>query len=303
MGAWAQPLDQLGADITAFLNGGAGYLEIWNEEHALAEVLNRLPQSDTGDEFRKTVAGSATVKILLARLQVTEEDLSRSDSVLDNIKSIRQRRERTISVCGEVFYCDASNLSELWNHITSQIVDSATTPFDPTPAVLKQPISRSPRRSGPRGGGSAPRPPDWKKELIGLAGEIHAFRSLRSHFGPAMVPASAWVSENSEHCFPGNKGDDNVGYDFRIRVGRNEYFIEVKSTEGDDNLFELGSSEVRSAMELRDRRYAKYLILRVSHALSASPVLETLPNPYDSSSRGLYDLIGSGFRFRYARNV
>jgi len=80
-----------------------------------------------------------------------------------------------------------------------------------------------------------------------------------------------------------------------------EHFIEVKSSEGEDDLFELGSSEVRAAMELRDRRNSKYLILRICHALSTHPLLETLPNPYDSSARGPYDLVGSGFRFRYTR--
>jgi hypothetical protein len=139
------------------------------------------------------------------------------------------------------------------------------------------------------------------RDLVGLAGEIHAYRALQARYGAAVFGPANWVSKNSELSFPGNAGNDELGYDFELTVVGLAWQIEVKASIDDGEVVELGESQVRAAMRAAPRRHARFVILRVLDALSEAPGTELLPNPYEDRSAALYDLQNAGMRLRYRR--
>ena len=101
--------------------------------------------------------------------------------------------------------------------------------------------------------------------------------------------------------------DDAAGCDFRFVVNGKTHHIEVKSSSGADEMFTLGSSEIRLAMQLskskRSRRKGLFLLVRVLNALSERPVFQLLPILTDERFRSLYDIVEAGARVRYRVNV
>ena len=139
------------------------------------------------------------------------------------------------------------------------------------------------------------------KNLVGLAGEIHAYRVLRKKYGSTIVNPSSWISENSTFKFPGNSVSDNYGCDFKIKHNKKTYFIEVKASQGDEEVFELGLSERRRAVEVANRRKEKFIIFHITDALSDSPKFRFLPNPYDKKYSKLYRIFNAGLKIQYQK--
>jgi len=75
--------------------------------------------------------------------------------------------------------------------------------------------------------------------------------------------------------------------------------LEVKATQGEDEAFELGSSEVELAIDSADRRKKEFIIMHVLNALSGTPNIRLLPNPYDKKHRTKYNFEEAGLRVRY----
>ena len=73
----------------------------------------------------------------------------------------------------------------------------------------------------------------------------------------------------------------------------------MKATQSEDEVFELGSSEVELAIELANRRKKKFIILHVLDALSDTPYFRLLPNPYDKKYNAKYRFEEAGLRVRY----
>jgi hypothetical protein len=140
------------------------------------------------------------------------------------------------------------------------------------------------------------------KNLIGLAGEIHAYRVLLKTYGHGVMNPSCWISENSLRRFPQNRVDDNYGCDFEIHHEGRMYHIEVKATEGEEEAFELGLSQIRRAIEDANKRKSKFLILHITKALSTEPEFEFLPNPYDKPHQRSYDIQNAGLKIRYKKS-
>ena len=141
------------------------------------------------------------------------------------------------------------------------------------------------------------------ENLIGLSGEIHAFRMLQNTYGEFIVSPSSWISENSLSVYPDNKVSDSFGCDFKIVLHNRTYYIDVKASEEDSDSFKLGSSEIRLALELtrkaRRRNRESYFILRVLSALTVAPTFQLLPNPYDEKCRSLFTIEEADARVRY----
>jgi hypothetical protein len=140
------------------------------------------------------------------------------------------------------------------------------------------------------------------ENLIGLSGEIHAYRMLQTIYGSSVVSASSWVSENSLSVYPDNKVSDSRGCDFEIVVQDRTFYVEVKSTEGDSDSFKMGSSEIRLALELAKRRRRTketYLILHISNVLTPTPSFRLLPNPYDERNSSLFTIEEADARISY----
>ena len=141
--------------------------------------------------------------------------------------------------------------------------------------------------------------------LVGIVGEMHAYRYLRSQFGSGVVTPAAWVSENGLKVLPqagGEKRDasDRHGFDFRFASDGITWHFEVKATTEDDTSFSLPPSEIRAATRLANSRRDHWRILRIRSALSDTPEIDLLPNPFEMGFSDLFRLSSGGMTVRYA---
>ena len=79
-------------------------------------------------------------------------------------------------------------------------------------------------------------------EAIGLVGEIVALEWLKRRCRGASE--DSWRSGYRDLVLGALLGDDSLGFDFEVPVGRATYIFELKATVGDDMRIELAESEV-----------------------------------------------------------
>ena len=70
--------------------------------------------------------------------------------------------------------------------------------------------------------------------------------------------------------------------------------IEVKATQGDEEIFELGLSQIERAIEVANRRKEKFIICHITEELSDNPKFQFLPNPYDKKYSKAYRVLMQG---------
>ena len=272
-------------------------------------LLRRLPVDDSSAALWASVAVASSVEDLISRLDLSEELLLSANAKLVAMREAARRRKRLVEVCGNEFDGSEENLSGLWEHIRSGLPDEAMRQLSAVdltrPSALEKSTLAGKRKSWEQ------KPTNKAKHvyisksmenLIGLSGEIHAYRMLQTVYGSSAVSASSWISENSLSVYPDNKVSDSRGCDFEIIVLDRTFYIEVKSTEGDSDSFKMGSSEIRLALELaRRRRRAKeaYLIMHISNVLTPTPSFRLLPNPYDERNSSLFTIEDADARISY----
>lgn len=143
------------------------------------------------------------------------------------------------------------------------------------------------------------------EDLIGAAGEIHAFRWLQLKYGSEVITPANWVSAYSAKAFPDNAlyVDEGRGCDIVFTLDGCTFYIEVKSSEEDGTGFTLGTSEILCAREIAQKRRRrdreKYFVLKVDHALSSEPKFTLLPNPYDPAHQDRFVIVDEGARVTY----
>lgn len=282
-----------------------GYLDIWNDEKVFT-ISKNLPHNEEMKPFWDALNNSNNLSNLLISMDIKDEDLSNVEKKLEEIKNKAEKTKRIVSVCGRDFDNTEENLSQLFKHIEDEIHDDFLPNVDLTDTaklneikekIKKKPVSsKKERRTKPKG-----RMSQAMKNLVGFAGEIHAYRVLRKKYGSTIVNPSSWISENSTLKFPGNFVSDDYGCDFVIRHNKKTYFIEVKATQGDEEFFELGLSEIRRAVEVANRRKEKFIIFHITEALSDKPKFRFLPNPYDRKYSKLYRIFNAGLKIQYQK--
>lgn len=282
-----------------------GYLDIWNDEKVFT-ISKNLPHDEKMKFFWDALDNSDNLSNLLISMDIKDKDLSSVEKKLEEIKNMAETTKRIVSVCGKEFDNTEDNLSQLFNHIEGKIHDDSLPDIDLTDiaklneikekAKKNAGLSKKERRSKPKG-----RMSQAMKNLVGLAGEIHAYRILRKKYGSTIVNPSSWISENSTLKFPGNFVSDDYGCDFKIKHNKKTYFLEVKATQGDEEVFELGLSEIRRAVEVANRRKEKFIIFHITDALSDSPKFRFLPNPYDKKYSKLYRIFNAGLKIQYQK--
>lgn len=131
---------------------------------------------------------------------------------------------------------------------------------------------------------------DRDTEFIGYVGEYLVFRAVKNRY--PHIGVAEWVSGNKEKFFPGSQGNDNLGYDFCIPVDGRKVMIEVKGHTGDQNFFELGSTELDAAQQALDTGeiYQIWVIRNMESGLD----IDHLPNPMVMENR-------KHFRFEVGR--
>ena len=159
-----------------------------------------------------------------------------------------------------------------------------------------------------KGRTSHPNPSPDEAAVIGIVGEIHAYRYLRNEFGRRAVTPRAWVSKSRLQVIPLLEGQkdrtsDGFGFDFRFSHAGVRWLVEVKATTGDNSSFDLGISQIEAATAIARGRStrSRWTILRVRDALSRQPQFDWLPNPFEERFRKYYRLREGGMIVSYAR--
>ena len=283
----------------------AAYLWRWSDAELLKTALELL-----GDkEFTDACNGCCTLDMIRQQLDLEPEAVAARRRERSHREQEIERKRRTFEVAGAPFEVGGGSYIELFDRL-----ESLPVPEGPRASQdIFTPLSKARASDGNRGGNggrgnSSPmRPPSADcRELVGIVGEIHAYRYLRKEFGEEAVRRDAWVSEIRRKVLPPVEGEphnmsDGHGFDFEFTHRRKKWHVEVKATTGDDSQFELGISEIEAANRLARKRGGRWRILRIRHALSVRPEFDWLPNPFEDRFRERYRLHRGGMRVSYSR--
>jgi len=286
------------------------YTRIWDDKRILAFTSENLP-AFVSQEIREKLAAAGAVDDLMASLQILPEQIRGAEDALAALNAEEVRRKRLVQVCGADIENTETGLSGLFAHIAAQIGDEALKAlagFDIETALIPKKLKKTPRGTHRKPGTrtKAPRRASRNMEdLVGAAGEIHAFRWLQLRYGSTVITPSNWVSAYSAKTYPDNamNVDEGRGCDIFFTFDGCTYDIEIKASDGEATSFMLGTSEIRRAREVAARKHRKpreeFLILKVDNALSTAPVFTLLPNPYDPRYQDRFDIVDDGARVSY----
>lgn len=281
------------------------YLHRWSGTELLERALRIIDDA----EFISACAGCVSLDDVRTRLGLNPEDIAAHRQARLRLERETARQRRTFEVAGAPFEVGGTaSYGELFERLSS-----LTDPDGPraskdrfTPLAEARPTSA---RRGGGGGGKGGKtshlhPSAELRELVGIVGEIHAYRFLRTEFGED-VTSDAWVSEIRLKVLPlvaGEQDDtsDGHGFDFRFRYNRKTWCVEVKATSGDDTQFDLGSTEINAATRLARKRGWRWRILRIRSALSERPEFDWLPNPFEEGFGKHFRLRRGGMMVSYA---
>lgn len=130
-----------------------------------------------------------------------------------------------------------------------------------------------------------------------MAGEVVVGAWLHRHFG--LPIEDTWESSYRLDVLADGKGNDRLGYDFRVELAEETWLIEVKSTTEDHLEFPLTDTEVARATELADNEV--YVIAFVTHVLDPERCrIHLLPNPLGPGGLQYYQVVGKGLRLHFA---
>lgn len=282
----------------------------WGEARALDFICADLPPT-APQKIRDTIRDAGSLDALMTALQVNPAEMDDALDRLSALQAAAERKKRIVQVCGGDIDNSDSGLAELFAHISAHVPDAsvrAFAGFDLKAVTLPQ-KAKKPKPSDSKDRTKRTRvPPKTRRDmedLIGAAGEIHAFRWLQIKYGPEIITPANWVSAYSAKAFPDNASyvDEGKGCDISFMLDGCTYNIEVKSSEEDGTGFTLGTSEIRHAREiarkLRRRQREEFFILKVDFVLTPEPKFTLLPNPYDPAHQDRFVIIDEGARVTY----
>ncbi len=281
------------------------YLGHWSDSELIERALRIIDDED----FINACKGCESLEEIRQVLELTSENIHarRQDRLRRDQEA--ERRRRTFGVAGAPFEVGTESYSDLFERLNGladpqgpNVEKDETTPLAEAAERIDDPgegVRKASRISHLR-------PSDDLLNLVGVVGEIHAYRFLRAKFGKDVVTRDAWLSENRLQVLPLVKGEpdrtsDSHGFDFQFIHRRIKWYVEVKATAGVDSQFDLGISEIYAATNLARRRGGRWRILRVRNALSDQPEVEWLPNPFEEDYKKHFRLDNSGMRVSYMR--
>ena len=249
-------------------------------------ALIRAQDAVDNQQFLDAVTGCATIADMRVRLAI--------DKPSGTSPPRSQDGNGTINIAGDPYQVDgAETYSTLFGRLEGfpeptgprADRDEITPLTDPPRESIAFDLNPGPpseaNRTGPRTAQMYASP--HLPELVGIVGEIHAFRFLRSKF---KIDEHAWVSEFRTKVLPLREGEmdetsDSLGYDFRFAYERKTWCVEVKATTEDGTSFDLSSGEIASASRIAPRKDERWRILRVRRVLGKQPRYDWLPNPFE----------------------
>ena len=284
----AQSQDALQPDLDASM-----YLSEWSE----TDLFNRALQATGNPQFLDACAGCTTIEEVRETLDIPGETLERTRK--ERLRQARkeERKQRTFDVAGrpyevggtETYAALFARLKDLPEPSGPRADrDEFTSLEDPPPEPIRPRTKRDAgNEAGPAGRKTAQLyGSPHAAGLVGVVGEMHAFRFLRSRFG---IDEHAWVSESRTEVLPLRDGEadvtsDSLGYDFRFSRDGTTWCVEVKSTTENGTSFDLSSGQINVASRLANRKDRRWRILRVRQALTEEPEFDWLPNPFEDGA-------------------
>ena len=278
------------------------YLHEWSDGDLLEHALRIIGDN----EFAEACDGCASPGEIRKRLDLDPEIIHARRQERLHKKREAERKQRTFDVAGFSFEVGTTSYGELFGHL-----DGLANPEGPRASkdAFTPLADTHPGRTRSGGGGrktSNQRPSADLRELVGVVGEMQAFRFLRKEFGDDIVTQDAWVSEIRLSVLPLVNGEpdntsDGHGFDFQFTHRGKKLYVEVKATAGDDQQFDLGISEIKAATRLAQKRRERWRILRVRKALSDQPEFDWLPNPFEEGFKNKFRLHRGGMMVSYVR--
>ncbi|MCY4155840.1 MAG: hypothetical protein OXF66_00095 [Gammaproteobacteria bacterium] len=309
----------------------------WLETHDPDSRLPDLPAEPPGlaaDTYLRRLSDAELWRLALENLddkrfvdacggaadaQSAKNQLGLDEKAVDRKRREREKREKEAARKAKMIKIDGAGTVEI------DVIDYPAE-FERLKQTLDDPVG--PRASkgeftqlgplsiggggggGGSGGGTAPRRPSPEEaEVVGIFGEMHAYRYLQKEFGKRSVRANSWVSELRLKVLPLVVGErveisDGHGFDFRFTHQGIRWHVEVKATKKyDDASFDLGISEIKAAELIASRHGGtrRWVILRVRRALSEQPIIDLLPNPFEEGFQKHYRLHRGGMTVSYSR--
>ena len=283
------------------------YLRPWSDDDVLIRAKNAVDEQ----EFLDAVTRCTTITEMRTELQVSSETLERIREKHRHRAREETAQKRTVNIAGTDYevggpetYSDLfRRLKKLPEPIGPRAENDVLSPLgDPSASVQAEARAGSQTSSpadGSDGSGTLQvdeAPPTTRlktahvyssphrPELVGIVGEMHAFRFLKSKFN---IDECAWVSEFRTKVLPLRKGEtdqtsDSLGYDFRFEHDDKEWYVEVKATTEDGTSFDISAGQLAVARRIAAGNDERWRILRVRRALSKQPECDWLPNPFES---------------------
>ena len=287
--------------------GGEAYLRRWSDAELWRHALAVL---DDGT-FATACGEQADLRAVRERLGIDEEAIKAIRRERAEQARETARKPKKVEIAGASFEIGTIDYSELLR----QHIDTLAHPSGPRAGENEfTPLETIPTSKGSGGGGRTKgrgahrRLSPEEAEVIGIIGEMHAYRYLRREFGGRAIRPRAWVSESRLKVYPLVEGEKNEisdghGFDFRFNRDGIRWHVEVKATKGEEASFDLGITEIEAATSIVRRRGNtwRWRILRVRNALSAEPEIDWLPNPFEEGFRKHYRLHRGGMIVSYAR--
>lgn len=285
------------------------YLHPWSETEAIERAMQTIGDKD----FTAACDGGLRIDDIRDRLQLDSKDVKARRRKRQDREREESRESRIFDVAGIPVDPDAPDYAELWDSLRGLEAPVGPRASQDQFTPLEEFPSASPSAKSTGGGQKAasPSPSPVLHEsagmagIVGIVGEMHAYRYLQKEFGQHAVTPDAWVSSIRLKALPlvagePDRTDDSLGFDFCFGIDDVRWHVEVKSTMGDDQQFELGSSQINEATRLAaGEPNNRWRILRIRDALSCQPKFEWLPNPWHDESTRHYRIMNGGIRVTY----
>lgn len=135
----------------------------------------------------------------MTALQVNPAEMDDALDRLSALQAAAERKKRIVRVCGGDIDNSDSGLAALFAHISAHVPDASVRAFAgfdlktvtlPQKAKKRKPSDSKDRTKRTR---VPPKTRRDMEDLIGAAGEIHAFRWLQIKYGPEIITPANWV--------------------------------------------------------------------------------------------------------------
>ncbi len=246
---------------------------------------------------------------------ISETAMQLSQAAVESARESARKKRLRINLDGSEFSAEADDFKRLAEVVARNLdavdaLKNTNDSFRTLHDAISPASSGHAQGGGPTGKGrrfSETTLSDEQKLAVGLVGELYAMewikRFHRSKHGIELGD-SCWVSGYRNTLLGDSSGNDSLGYDFVVKLkGGTCYYYEVKASQGDWGVFEMGPTEISAAHRYRADGDNKYRVLYVSHATDRRYMrIDVLPNPFSSDGSKKLRAVGRGsvtFEFNF----